>query len=229
VATVKFTYFKNRVQAGMLLAKPLAPHAKRDDVLVLALPRGGVPVGHAVAQALGVPLDILTVRKLGMPGQEELAIGAIAGTGLCVLQPGLIGAMHIPQQHLEAIAERALEEIARRDLLYRADRPPPVIAGRTVILVDDGLATGATMRVAVEAVRKQKPARIVVAVPVGARETCRALRPHVDELVCLQAPEPFYAVGAWYREFGQTSDDEVRRLLQDAWRVPAPPGKSAAR
>ena len=217
---MKFTYFKNRAQAGTLLAKALAAYGGRKDVQVLALPRGGVPVGHAVAKALGVPLDILTVRKLGMPGQEELAIGAIAASGLCVLQPELIGAIHLPEQKIEVLANRALQEIARRDKLYRAGRSLPAIAGRTMILVDDGVATGATMRVAIEAIRRQKPARIVVAVPVGARETIRSLRPHVDELICLRTPEPFYAVGAWYREFGQTSDAEVQQLLQDAWQAP---------
>ena len=185
---------------------------------MLALPRGGVPVGFAVAQALGLELDILLVRKLGMPGHEEFAIGAVASGGVRVLQRGVLQHAGLTPARLEQMCERELAEIARRERRYRGARPPPQQAGRTVILVDDGLATGSTMRAAIAVTQAQAPARIVAAVPVGAADTCAVLAPEVDQLICLIRPHPFRAVSQWYRHIDQTSDDEVIDLLAQSWR-----------
>lgn len=210
--------FTNRQQAGELLAERLRTYAGRGDVIVLALPRGGVPVGYAVAKALAVPLDILLVRKLGIPGHEEYAMGAIASGGLCVLQPELLEALEIPRHVVEAVARRQLREIARREKLYRGGRPPLDVHGRVVILVDDGVATGSTMLAAVHVLREGMPARVIVAVPAAPPDACQTLRPEVDEMICLQTPVPFYSVGSWYDDFQQTSDDEVKNLLDQAQR-----------
>lgn len=207
--------FKNREHAGKVLAERLDEYAGRPDVIVLALPRGGVPVGFAVAQALGVELDVLLVRKLGMPGQEEYAMGAIASGGVRVLQPEI--AHMVPAHVIDAVIRREEREIERRERLYRGNRPPPDLHGRVVLLVDDGLATGSTMRAAVAVTRQQQPARVVVAVPVGARDSCDALAPEVDELVAVGMPVMFRAVSQWYKEFDQTSDEEVQDLLATAW------------
>jgi putative phosphoribosyl transferase len=210
--------FKNRAQAGKLLAQQLGEYAHRHDVVVLALPRGGVPVGFAVAMTLGAELDILLVRKLGMPGQEEYAIGAVGSGGVRVLQEGVQSLLGVSQQTVEAITQREQAEIVRRERLYRGAHPAPVLAGRTVILVDDGIATGSTMLAAVEVARRQGAGKVVVAVPVAPPDTVQALEPQVDELVCLSTPLMFRAVGQWYREFDQTSDEEVQDLLAMAWR-----------
>lgn len=213
--------FKDRAQAGALLAKRLHSYAKRADVVVVALPRGGVPVGYAIAQALELPLDIMLVRKLGMPGHEEYAMGAIASGGLCVLQPAAVGALAVPPEVIEAVAQRELKELERREKLYRVDHPPLPLQGRVAILVDDGLATGATMLAALRAVHQMQPAYVVMAVPVAARDSFQAVASEADEAICLYQPEPFYAVGRWYENFGKTSDDDVRQLLDDAARVHA--------
>jgi putative phosphoribosyl transferase len=208
--------FKNRMDAGARLAQRLGAYAGRPDVLVLALPRGGVPVGFAVAQALDVQLDILLVRKLGVPGNEELAMGAIASGGVYVLQADVLKQLDIPMEIVEATAQRKLEELAQREKLYRASHPAAQLEGRVVIIVDDGLATGSTMLVAIKAAREAKAARIIVAVPVAASEGIRQIESQVDETIFLMTPEPFYAVGLWYVDFAQTSDDEVVELLDKA-------------
>lgn len=209
------------MQAGKLLSLALARYAACDDALVLALPRGGVPVGFAIARALGLALDVLLVRKLGLPGHEEYAMGAVASGGVRVLNSPAIRAHRIDPAQVEAACERELREIGRRERLYRGARAEPTVAGMTAILVDDGLATGATMWAAVRAARLRGAARIVVAVPVGAPDSCAALAAQVDELVCLSQPPDFGAVGRWYREFDQTSDEEVQDLLAIAWREQA--------
>jgi predicted phosphoribosyltransferase len=191
----------------------LAAYADRPDVLVLALPRGGVPVGYEVARALGAPLDVFLVRKLGVPGYEELAMGAVASGGVRVLNDEIVRGLGISEHGIDVAVAREMEELARRERLYRGDRPPPDVAGRTVILVDDGLATGATMRAAVAALREQQPTRIVVAVPTASPDTCEVLKAEADDVVCAITPEPFFAVGHWYEDFTQTTDDEVRELL----------------
>lgn len=208
--------FDDRAEAGRVLAQELRQYADRDDVIVLALPRGGVPVGFEVARALHAPLDVFVVRKLGVPGHEELAMGAIASGGVLVTEPDVIYELAIPQDVVVDVAAREEQERLRREREYRGDRPEPEVLGRTVILVDDGLATGSTMRAAVAALRKLQPARIVVAVPVGAPATCADLTQQADDVVCARAPEPFRAVGEWYLEFPQTSDAEVRELLSRA-------------
>ena len=208
--------FHDRRDAGRRLAEQLAPYANRSDVLVLALPRGGVPVAAEVARALRAPLDVFVVRKLGVPGSEELAMGAVATGGVRVLNDAVIRALHISANVIDAVTAGEQEELQRRERVYRGDRPAPDVSGRTVILVDDGLATGATMQAAVAALRLQAPTRIVVAAPVGAAEPVHALRTEVDDVVCVLTPEPFYAVGAWYEDFDQTTDEEVRELLRDA-------------
>jgi putative phosphoribosyl transferase len=208
--------FKDRSHAGELLAKRLADYAGRPDVIVLALPRGGVPVGFVVAKALQAPLDVMVVRKLGIPGHEEYAMGAIASGGDFVLDRDLVEKIGIPRQMIEATVRRELDELERREKLYRAGRPPLQLRGCTVILVDDGLATGSTMQAAVQAVRKAQPARIVVAVPVGSPDTCREMGDLADEVVCFCTPHPFHAVGLWYEDFSQTSDEEVQHLLLEA-------------
>lgn len=214
--------FQDRREAGRELAAHLQAYADRDDVLVLALPRGGVPVGFEVAQALHAPLDVFLVRKLGVPGHEELAMGAIASGGVRVLNEDVVGTVGIPENVVDAVAEQERDELARRDQLYRGERPPPDVRGRTVILVDDGLATGSTMRAAIAALRRQDPARIVVAVPVGAPDTCAEFEHHADETICARSPDPFYAVGFWYRDFSQTTDEEVRELLSVSDRTAHP-------
>lgn len=208
--------FANRTEAGKVLATKLMKYANRGDVLVLALPRGGVPVAYEVARALHAPLDVFLVRKLGVPGHEELAMGAIASGGVRVLNEEV--AIYFDEAAIDAVATREQEELKRRERLYRGDRPAPDVRGRTVILVDDGLATGSTMRAAATALRKMQPAKIIVAVPVAAPETCDEFRSEVDEVVCAVTPEPFMAVGRWYEDFSQTSDEEVRHLLEKAAR-----------
>lgn len=208
--------FATRREAGEKLAEKLAAYADSPDLIVLALPRGGVPVGYEVARALHAPLDVFLVRKLGVPGYEELAMGAIATGGVRVLNQEVTNQMEIPEPVIDAVAQRENEELQRRERLYRQDRPEPNVRGRTVILVDDGLATGSTMRAAAAAIRQMQPAKVVVAVPVAARETCEELQEEVDEVICAVTPEPFMAVGAWYADFSQTTDDEVRDLLERA-------------
>jgi putative phosphoribosyl transferase len=206
--------YRNRTEAGKYLATKLATYADRDDVLVLALPRGGVPVAYEVAKELAAPLDVFLVRKLGLPGHEELAMGAIATGGVRVLNDDVVDYLDISDDVIDAIAAVELEELERRELAYRGARPEPEVRGKTVILIDDGLATGSTMRAAVTALRQLNPARIVVAVPVSAPETCDEYRMGVDEIICAATPKRFYGVGLWYRDFSQTTDDEVRELLE---------------
>lgn len=208
--------YRNRADAGRALARHLTDYANRRDVLVLALPRGGVPVAYEVAQALHVPLDVFLVRKLGVPGQRELALGAIASGGVRVLNDDVVSAFHLSEEVIAAVTAEERQELDRREQLYRDDRPVPEVRGRIVILIDDGLATGSTMRAAIAALRQQQPARIVVAVPVGAPQTCAEFEREADEAICAQTPEPFYAVGLWYEDFEQTTDAEVHDLLQRA-------------
>jgi predicted phosphoribosyltransferase len=215
--------FRNRIDAGRRLAEKLEQYAGQPDVIVLALPRGGVPVGYEVARALGAPLDVFLVRKLGVPGREELAMGAIASGGVRVLNDDVVTELRIPRHWVDAVAARELEELRRRETAYRDGRPAPDVGGKTVILVDDGLATGASMRAAVAALRKLGPGRIVVAVPVGASQTCDEFRDVADEVVCAETPDPFYAVGSWYSDFDQTTDQEVRDLLARTRRPAAEP------
>jgi putative phosphoribosyl transferase len=208
--------FANRREAGRILASLLRKYADRDDVLVLALPRGGVPVGFEVAHALKAPLDVFIVRKLGVPWHDELAMGAIATGGVRVLNEDVVISLALGPEVIDAVAAREEKELARRERLYRGARPAPQVQGRTVILVDDGLATGSTMRAAVAALRKQAPARIVVAVPVAAPETCEEFTTEVDEVVCAATPRMFNGVGRWYEDFSQTTDEEVHDLLAQA-------------
>jgi predicted phosphoribosyltransferase len=221
--------FRNRAQAGKLLAKALGAWAHQPDAIVLGLPRGGVPVAFAVAMTLGLELDILLVRKLGLPAQPEYAIGAVGSGGVQVLQPGVPGLMGVTQEQVDAIAARELLEIERRTRLYRGGRAPPVLADRVVIIVDDGIATGSTMLAAVEVARRHAARRVVVAAPVAPPDTLAALAPLADEVVCLAAPLRFRAVSQWYEAFDQTSDEEVQDLLAMAWRSGAerPPGTQA--
>jgi putative phosphoribosyl transferase len=205
--------YQDRVEAGRRLAEKLMAYANRTDVVVLALPRGGVPVAFEVAEALNAPLDVFLVRKLGVPCHEELAMGAIAAGGVHVLNREVVRLLHIPDEVLEAVAAREQRELDQRAQRYRDGRPALDVRGRTVILVDDGLATGATMRAAVQALRHQQPAHLVIAVPIAASSTCEELRAAGEEVVCAATPEPFYAVGLWYEDFSQTSDAEVRDLL----------------
>ncbi|HIK16279.1 MAG TPA: phosphoribosyltransferase [Leptolyngbyaceae cyanobacterium M33_DOE_097] len=205
--------FQNRIEAGQLLAAHLKAYANRSDVLVLGLPRGGVPVAYEVAKALNAPLDVCLVRKLGVPGHKELAMGAIAAGGVRVLNYEVVGWLGISGKMIDEVAAKELRELQRRDHVYRGTRAQPEIRDRTVILVDDGLATGSTMRAAISVIKPQRPGRLVVAVPVAAPEVCEQLRMEVDELVCLHTPEAFYAIGIWYENFSQTTDEEVCRLL----------------
>jgi predicted phosphoribosyltransferase len=205
--------FRDRTDAGRQLAARLARYADRTDVLVMALPRGGVPVAYEVAKELNAPIDVFLVRKLGIPGHEEVAMGAIASGGVRVINEDLVNYLGIPDEVIDAIAAVEQRELERRERAYRDDRPPPDVKGRVVILIDDGLATGSTMRAAAASLRLQKPARIVVAVPVSSPETCDEFRSEVDEIVCAFTPEHFQGVGLWYDDFSQTSDEEVRELL----------------
>jgi putative phosphoribosyl transferase len=213
--------YTDRREAGTRLAVALEPFSAA-EVVVLALPRGGVPVAYEVARALDAPLDVFVVRKLGLPGHEELAMGAIASGGVRVLDAHVLRMTHVPRESVEAVVAREVREIERREATYRRGRPAPPVRGRTVVLVDDGLATGSTMRAAVAAIRGLDAARVVVAVPVGSRVACDALREEADALVCLATPDPFRAVGLWYEDFDQTSDEEVCRLLDEAAAARAP-------
>ena len=205
--------FKDRVDAGRKLAKKLSEYANRSDVIILALPRGGVPVAFEVAKELNVKMDVFIVRKLGVPGNEELAMGAIASDNIIVLNEDVVRSFQISKQVIDAVAARELRELERREHTYRGTRPKPNINGLTVILIDDGLATGATMRAAAAAVKTKNPTKIVIAVPTGAPDTCRSFEGKVDKVICVATPEPFYGVGAWYEDFSQTTDTEVCELL----------------
>jgi len=208
--------FRDRADAGRRLAEKLQHLAGRADVIVLALPRGGVPVGYEVARSLGAPLDVFLVRKLGVPGHEELAMGAIASGGVRVVNRDVVRQLRIPPEVVDEVAGREARELSRREAAYRDGRPAPDVRRKTVVLVDDGLATGSTMRAGVAALRRLGPAAVVVAVPVGAPETCAGFRGEADEVVCAEEPDPFYAVGSWYEDFSQTTDDEVRDLIAKA-------------
>lgn len=213
--------YRDRAAAGRTLAASLAGFADVPDVIVLALPRGGLPVGAEVAKALKAPLDVFVVRKLGAPGQEELAMGAVASGGTRVLNEDVIAMLRIPASVIDAAAAKEMKEIERRERLYRQDRPAPDVRHRVVILVDDGLATGSTMRAAVRALRELAPRKIVIAAPVGAAQTCDDFRGEADEVICAATPEPFSSVGEWYEEFSQVTDEEVRVFLEDAHRFAA--------
>ena len=205
--------FADRIEAGQVLAAKLSAYRDRDDVMVLALPRGGVPVAAEVAGALNVPFDVFVVRKLGVPGHEELAMGAIASGGVRQVNRDVVDALGIPENVIDAVAVREQLELERREQAYRGQRPPLSLINKTIILVDDGLATGSTMRAAVMAARQQQPARVIVAAPVGAVSACADLATEADDVVCVRTPEPFVAVGMWYRDFTPTTDHEVRSLL----------------
>lgn len=208
--------FKNRMEAGRFLAMRLSNFANRADVLVLALPRGGVPVAYEVAASLNAPLDVFLVRKLGVPGHQELAMGAIATGDVRVLNDDVVRYLGIPDEVIDEVAAQEQEELERRAQLYRGDRPARTVRDHVAILIDDGLATGSTMRAAALALRQQQPAAIVVAVPVASSQTCDEFRTEVDDVICALTPEPFYAVGLWYEDFDQTTDEEVRELLARA-------------
>ncbi|MBN2109469.1 MAG: phosphoribosyltransferase [Methanosarcinaceae archaeon] len=211
--------FKDRTDAGRKLAEELSEYSGREDVILLALPRGGVPVAFEVAKELGVELDVFIVRKLGVPGYEELAMGAIASGGIKVMNMGVVDSFQISGTAIESVVEAEREELERREELYRKGKPELDVTGRTAILIDDGLATGATMKAAVQALRTQDPERIIVAVPTASREACEEFETDVDRTVCLTTPEPFYGVGAWYANFTQTSDKEVCDLLKQAEQI----------
>jgi putative phosphoribosyl transferase len=214
--------FKDRRAAGEFLALELANYANRPDVVVLALPRGGVPVAFEVAKALNAPLDVFVVRKLGVPGQKELAMGAIASGGVRIINKDIVRFRLVSNQEIDRVTANEQQELERRERLYRGDRPFPILKERTVIVVDDGLATGATMRAAVIALRNQEPARIVIAVPVSPPETCQELKAEVDEIICAFTPSDFDSVGSWYENFPQTSDTEVHNLLEIAENIYQP-------
>lgn len=220
--------FRNRTHAGELLARQLRRLRHAPDALVLALPRGGVPVGFAIARKLGIALDILIVRKLGMPRHEEFAMGAVGGGGVRVLQPGVPGLMGVTAENIEAVTARELEELARREQAYRGTRPALDLRGRSAILVDDGIATGSTVLAAIQVARRMQPRWLALAVPVAPADTVRKLAAEVDELVCLAAPPQFRSVGQWYDEFDQTGDEQVQALLTAAWQQPATPHPSRA-
>ncbi len=208
--------FRNRQDAGQKLAERLTEYAGRDDVLILALPRGGVPVAFEVVRKLNAPLDVFLVRKLGVPGHEELAMGAIASGGVRVLNESVVDYLRIPKAAIDAVAEHEQRELERREKVYRDDLPAPNVEGKIVILIDDGLATGATMRAAAIALKEQSPQKLVIAVPVSSPETCDEFRSEVDVIVCAATPRPFYGVGMWYEDFSQTTDEEVSDLLRRA-------------
>src|SRR5271169_4585036 len=209
-------FFKDRLDAGRKLANELSKYANRSDILILALPRGGVPVAFEVAKELNAKMDVFVVRKLGVPGNEELAMGAIASDNIIVLNEDVVRSFQISKQVIDAVAARELKELERRERIYRGKRPKPNISGSTVILIDDGLATGATMSAAASAVKTKNPTKIVIAVPTGAPDTCKFFEEKVDEVICVATPEPFYSVGAWYEDFSQTTDEEVCELLNKA-------------
>jgi predicted phosphoribosyltransferase len=219
--------FEDRRDAGRQLAAALSQYAGRPEVLVLGLPRGGVPVAFEVASALKAPLDVFVVRKIGVPGHEELALGAIASGGALVFNEELARALDLPQEAIRRLVRAEATELARREAAYREGRPPLDVRGRTVLLVDDGLATGASMRAAIAALAAAGPAWVVVAVPIASPDTCAELRADVDDIICAAAPEPFHAVGAWYQDFSPTSDDEVRALLAAASGRPAQPARAS--
>ncbi|MCW8445634.1 phosphoribosyltransferase [Fluoribacter gormanii] len=206
--------YDDRYQAGRVLTDLLKDYEKRTDVIVLALPRGGVPVAYEIASKLSLPLDIFIVRKLGVPGHEELAMGAIASGGITVFNEEIVNSLHISKEAINKIQKSEQEELSRRELVYRGKKPFPMLPGKTVILVDDGIATGYTMRAAIAALKQQNPAKIIVTVPVAARSTCDEIAPLVDEIICPMRPVNFYAVGMWYNDFSQTTDDEVMQLLK---------------
>lgn len=208
--------FRDRSEAGQKLARKLKAYVNRQDVLVLGLPRSGVPVAFEVAKALNAPLDVFLVRKLGVPGKEELAMGAIASGGVRIINQNVVESRQIPSEAIARTAAQEQRELERRESAYRGDRPPLDLRDRTVILVDDGLATGATMRAAVIAIGKKQPKRIIAAVPVSALEVCNKLQVEVDEIICDETPKPFFAVGIWYQNFSQTTDAQVQKLLQIA-------------
>ncbi|HEX5972831.1 MAG TPA: phosphoribosyltransferase [Gemmatimonadaceae bacterium] len=211
--------FRDRRDAGRRLAADLSAYANRPDVRILALPRGGVPVGYEVARALDAPLDVFVVRKLGVPGHEEYAMGAIASGGAVLLNEQVVRSLGVSQAQVQRVLEAERRELDRREARYRGDRPAPQVAGNTIVLVDDGLATGSTMLVAVAALREEKPARIIVAVPVGSPDSCAVMRGAADDVICSMTPEPFQAVGLWYDDFSQTTDEEVHELLDRAAHV----------
>ncbi len=221
-------YFDDRADAGRCLARELLPYAGLRETLVLALPRGGVPVAYEVARALDAELDVFLVRKLGVPGHEELAMGAIASGGVRVINEGVVQALRIPASTIDAVAAAEQDTLERRERFYRGDSPRPSVRGRIVILVDDGLATGASMRAALEALGSEEPKRLIAAVPVAPAEICEELRADADEVVCVATPPGFYGVGQWYRDFSQTTDDEVRDLLARTARRPEGRSSSAA-
>lgn len=208
--------FQNRSEAGRRLAAQLKSYSNQADVIVLGLPRGGVPVAYRVADALNAPLDVYLVRKLGVPGHEEMAMGAIAADGVRYLNFDLINQLEISTQAIKRVVDAEQRELARREAAYRHGRPPLDLADRTVLIVDDGLATGATMTAAVQSVQRQSPKRVVVAVPVASPEICSQLAAEVSQVVCTETPQPFYAVGLWYEQFDQTTDEEVKELLYKA-------------
>jgi putative phosphoribosyl transferase len=212
------TQFRDRTHAGRELARRLTRYAGRSDVVVMALPRGGVPVAYEVAQALEAPLDVLLVRKLGVPGHEELAMGAIASGGVIVLNQDVVRLADIPRAMIERVAARELEELRRRERAYRDGSPVSEVRGKTVIVIDDGLATGSTMRAAIQALRRRGAERVVVAVPTGSPDVCEEFETEADDVICAATPEPFHSVGLWYDDFSQTTDDEVRDLLERARR-----------
>lgn len=221
----RWTPFRNRLHAGKQLAERLRGHPDVAGAVLLALPRGGIPLGHAMSAELGIPLDIIVVRKLGVPGHEEYAMGAVARDGIQVLQQEILDKAGIPESSVDAAVRRELQEVDRRECLYRAGRPAIPLEGKTVILVDDGLATGSTMLAAVRAARKQQPQRVIVAVPVGAADSCIRLAEEADEVVCLHTPSPFLAVSVWYEEFEQLGDEEARSLLTRAGEDSRSPAK----
>jgi predicted phosphoribosyltransferase len=215
--------FRDRTDAGQKLAQTLMKYRDRPDVIILALPRGGVPVAFEVAKALNVVMDILLVRKLGVPGHEELAMGAIASGGVRILNEDVVRILHLSDDVIDLATARELNELERRERAYRGDRPRPNLRDRIAIIIDDGLATGASMRAAINALRLQQPKRIVVAVPTASPETCETFEQEVDEIICATTPQPFMGVGMWYRDFGQVTDQEVRELLARAvQRLPEP-------
>ena len=209
-------YFRNRAEAGQVLARRLQQYKNQPDTLVLGLPRGGVPVAYEVARELNAPLDVFIVRKLGVPGHEELGMGAIATGGVRILHEGIIREFGISQELIDSVSEREQAELDRRNRLYRGDRPAPAIKDRTVVIVDDGLATGSTMKAAIQAVRQQAPRRLIAAVPTAPAETCEQVKETADEVVCAITPDPFLAVGGSYADFSQTTDEEVRELIASA-------------